>query len=103
MDIGERRGAGSQFPHQHGWHLRTTNVIASHFAAGRLRTTAGKLDTPGTRHRAELDGAAQPFRRLHAPKSLPAISAGRPNRDGDRTQRVAHQGPPPDSSYLTRS
>jgi hypothetical protein len=79
----------------HGRHLRKTNVVASLFATGQLRTTADKLDT----HRGNAtamswtvrQGVAQPFQRLQAPELLPAVSASRQDGHGAPTHHVVHQ------------
>jgi len=84
-----------RFPREHWQHLRTTNVVESPFAAVRLRTTAGKRYTRVESATASiwkvLQVAEQTFRRLNAPRLLPAVYAGTQYVDGVRKNRVARQ------------
>jgi transposase-like protein len=85
-DDRERLVTFSQFPREHGRHLRTTNVVESPFAAVRLRTAAAKrfkkVDSATVMIWKVLQVAETPFRRLNAPESLPAVYAGAPYVDG---------------------
>jgi putative transposase len=91
----ERLVTFSQFPREHGRHLRTTNVVESPFAAVRLRTTAAKrfkkVDTATAMIWKVLQIAETTFRRLNAPALLPAVYAGVKSVDGIKQIAVNHQ------------
>lgn len=90
---GERLLTVDQCPRAHWRHLRTTTVVASLFAAARLRTGAAKRFTKVESATAIiwtlLPVAEQTFRRLKAPDLLPAVYAGATYSDGI-TQSVSH-------------
>jgi putative transposase len=83
-----------QFPREHWRHLRTTNVVESPFAAARLRTGAvkrfKKVDSATAIIWKLLQVAERTFRRLNAPKLLPAVYAGAKDVDGIKQ---SHQPP----------
>src|SRR5262249_9426480 len=82
----ERLGTFYAFPEGHWKHLRTTNVIESPFAAGRLRADAAERVQQGAKATALiwriLMVAEQRFRRLDASEQLAAVYDGRTFRDG---------------------
>jgi putative transposase len=75
-----------QFPREHWRHLRTTNIVASPFAAVRLRTTAAqrfkKVDSATAMIGKVLQLAESTFRRLNSPELLPGVYAGAQYKDG---------------------
>jgi len=84
-----------QFPMEHWWHLRTTNVVESPFASVRLRTTAGKrfkrVESATALIWKLLQVAEQTFRRLNAPELLPGVYAGTLYVDGLKQNRITQQ------------
>jgi putative transposase len=84
-----------QFPREHWRHLRTTNVVESPFAAGRLRTTAAKrfkrVPSATAMIWKVLQVAESTFRRLNAPELLPTVYAGVQYRDGVKQTTISHQ------------
>lgn len=84
-----------QFPKDHWRHLRTTNVVEAPFAAGRLRTTAGRrykrVECATALIWKVLQAAESHFRRLNAPELLPAVYAGTVYGDGVKQSRIAQQ------------
>jgi hypothetical protein len=84
-----------QCPREHGRHWRTTNVVASPFAAARLRTSAAKrvkkvASAPAIIWKL-LQVAERTCRRLKAPELLPAVYAGAPSIDGIQQSVINHQ------------
>jgi len=92
---GERLVTFDQCPREPWRHLRTTNIVASPFAAVRLRTTAAKrfkkVDSATALIWKLLQVAEQTFRRLNAPALLPAVYAGAKYVDGIKQVAVNHQ------------
>jgi transposase-like protein len=86
LAAGERLVTCSQFPGEHGRHLRTPKVVESPVTAVRLRTTTAKrfkkVDSATALLRQVLQIAETTFRRLHAPEWLPAVYAGARYVDG---------------------
>ena len=84
-----------QFPREHWRHLRTTNVVASPFAAVRLRTTAAKrfkrVPSATAMSWKVLQVAESTFRRLNAPELLPTVYAGVQYMDGVKQTTISHQ------------
>jgi putative transposase len=84
-----------QFPREHWRHLRTTNVVESPFAAGRLRTTAAKrfkrVPSATAMIWKVLQVAESTFRRLNAPELLPTVYAGVQYMDGVKQTTISHQ------------
>ena len=84
-----------QFPREHWRHLRTTNVVESPLATGRLRTTAAKrfkqVDSATAMIWKVLQVAETTFRRLNAPELLPGVYAGAKYVDGIKQVAVNHQ------------
>jgi putative transposase len=84
-----------QFPREHWRHLRTTNVVESPFAAGRLRTTAAtrfkRVPSATAMIWKVLQVAESTFRRLNAPELLPTVYAGVQYMDGVKQTTISHQ------------
>jgi putative transposase len=85
-DDWERLVTFYQFPREHWPHLRTTNVVESPFATGRLRTTAAKrfkkVENATALIWKMLQVAESTFRRLKGAELLPAVYAGVQYVDG---------------------
>lgn len=92
---GERLVPCYQFPRAPWRHLRTTNVVASPFAAVRWRTTAAKrfknIDSATALIWTVLPIAETTFRRLNAPQLLPAVYAGAKSVTGIKQSVSTHQ------------
>ena len=83
------------YPAEHWIHLRTTNPIESTFSTVRLRTRvtrgAGSRQAALAMAYKLLDAAQDRWRRINAPRLVPAVRAGAAFIDGKHQERTTNQ------------